>query len=239
MELNRPKAHAINADMVREMRQAFAELAGSDEVQGVILTSPGTIFSAGLDVVELYEYDEPQIKKFWKSFANLIRDMAAFPKPLVAAINGHAPAGGCVFSLCCDCRIMANGDGRIGLNEVPLGIVPPGPIIELARYAVGDTRAAEMLLHGALLLPHEAGKFGLVHAVVAAEQLMEAAEAKLGAWTELPQGPWRKAKALLRAPLLEAMDVDFSEAYGDTLAEWWSPDTRARLGAMVAKLAKK
>ena len=239
MEFNRPKANAINEPMVHEMREAFAKLASSESVQGVILTGQGTIFSAGLDVVELYGYDETEIDNFWQSFQRLLLDMAGFPKPLVAAINGHAPAGGCVFALCCDCRIMANGKGRIGLNEVPVGIVLPTPIVELARHAVGETRAAEMILHGALLLPQEAGAFGLIHAVVAPDKLIEAAEAKLASWLELPQAPWREAKVTLRRPLLEAMDVEFSDGYGATLREWWSVDSRARLGTMIDKLKKK
>lgn len=239
MTLNRPKANAINEPLVHDMREAFANFAASESVHGVILTGQGTIFSAGLDVVELFGYDETEMDRFWESFQRLLLDMASFPKPLVAAINGHAPAGGCVFALCCDCRIMASGEGRIGLNEVPVGIVLPTPIVEPARHAVGDTRAAEMIYHGALLLPQEAGAFGLVHAVVAPEQLLEAAEAKLKSWLEHPQEPWRKAKVTLRKPLLDAMDVEFAEAYGETLREWWSVESRVRIGAMIEKLKKK
>src|SRR5262245_54082747 len=80
---------------------------------------------------------------------------------------------------CCDYRFMAEGQGRIGLNEVPVGIVIPTPIVELARHAVGDTRASDMIFHGALLFAEQAGAFGLVHATVPPEQLLERAQEKL------------------------------------------------------------
>lgn len=239
MELNRPKANAINAQMTHDMRETFHDLAESESVRGAILTGQGTIFSAGLDVVELYGYDESEIASFWESFGQLLEDMAGFPKPLVAAINGHAPAGGCVFALCADSRIMSEGKGRIGLNEVPVGVVLPGPIVELARHVLGNTRAADLIYHGALMLPEEAAAFGLIHSIVPHEDLLAAAEAKLKAWLELPQEPWRKAKAALRKPLLDAMDMDPSQAFGDTLRYWWSDESRARIGAMIDKLQKK
>lgn len=102
IELGRPKAHAINRQMVDELREALASLSQADYIRGAILTAQGGIFSAGLDVVELYTYDEEEMDRFWEAFGKLMCDMAAFPKPLIAAINGHSPAGGCVLALCCD-----------------------------------------------------------------------------------------------------------------------------------------
>jgi len=239
VELNRPKAHALNKHLVNDLRAAMVHLNDSKNIEGAVLTAGGNIFCAGLDVVELYGYDETQMDQFWSEFGRLLRDLIAFPKPLIAAINGHAPAGGCVLAMCCDYRFMAEGQGRIGLNEVPVGIVIPKPIVELARHVVGDTRASDMIFHGALLFPEQAGSFGLVHATVPPEQLMERAQEKLLSWLSLPQEPWRQAKATLRAPLLRAMEMEFSEAYGETLRHWWSPDSRANVGRVVERLKAK
>ena len=239
VELNRPKANAINMQMTQDLRETFSDLAASESVNGAILIGQGTIFSAGLDVVEIHDYTEAEYVAFWDSFGQLINDLVDFPKPLVAAINGHAPAGGCVLALCADSRIMSEGKGRIGLNEVPVGVVIPQPIVELARCVLGYVRAGDMIYHGALMLPEEAGAFGLVHAIVPHDELLVAAEAKLKSWLELPQEPWRKAKAALRRPLREAMKMDSSEAYGDTIRYWWSDESRARIGEMLEKLQKK
>ena len=81
----------------------------------------------------------------------------------------------------------------------------------------------------------EAGAFGLIHAVDAPEKLLEAAEAKLPSWLELPQESWREAKVTLRKSLLEAMDAEFSEGFGGTLREWRSVDSRVCLGAMTTR----
>jgi enoyl-CoA hydratase/carnithine racemase len=239
VELNRPKAHALNKHLVNDIRDAFMHLRESKNIDGAILTATGNIFCAGLDVVELYGYNETQLDHFWGEFGRMVHDLVSFPKPLVAAVNGHAPAGGCVLAMCCDYRFMAEGQGRIGLNEVPVGIVLPKPIVELARHVLGDTRASDMIFHGALLFPEQAGSFGLVHATVPADQLLECAQDKLLSWLALPQEPWRQAKAVLRAPLLKAMDLEFSDAYGETVRHWWSTESRATVGKMVERLQKK
>jgi 3,2-trans-enoyl-CoA isomerase len=239
IELSRPKAHALNKHLVNDLREAIVHLTESKNIEGAVLTASGNIFCAGLDVVELYGYDETQMDQFWSEFGRLLRDMIAFPKPLIAAINGHAPAGGCVLAMCCDYRFMAEGQGRIGLNEIPVGIVIPKPIVELARHVVGDTRASDMIFHGALLFPEQAGAFGLVHATVPPEQLMDRAQEKLLSWLSLPQEPWRQAKTTLRAPLLRAMEMEFTEAYGETLHHWWSAESRTSVGKVVERLQKK
>jgi enoyl-CoA hydratase/carnithine racemase len=239
IELNRPKAHALDRRLVSDLQETIVELGEASHVEGAILTATGNIFCAGLDLIELYRYDEDGIIDLWERFGRMMRDLIRFPKPLVGAINGHAPAGGCVLAMCCDYRFMAEGQGRIGLNEVAVGVVFPKPVIELARHVLGDTRASDMIFHGALLFPEQAGAFGLVHATVPPEHLMETAEQKIQSWLALPQVPWREAKAVLRAPLLKAMDIEFSEAYGETIRHWWSAESRATVAKMIERLKAK
>ena len=239
IELDRPKAHALNRALVTDLQQTIVELGEAPHVEGAILTATGTIFCAGLDLIELYGYDEEGVADFWEQFGRMVRDLIRFPKPLIGAINGHAPAGGCVLAMCCDYRFMAGGQGRIGLNEVAVGVVFPKPVIELARHVMGDTRAADMIFHGAVLFPEQAGAFGIVHATVPGEQLMETAEQKLHSWLALPQVPWREAKSVLRAPLLKAMDVEFSDAYGETIRHWWTTESRGTVAKMIERLKSK
>ena len=239
IELGRPKAHAINREMVDDLREALASLSQADYIRGAILTAQGDIFSAGLDVVELYAYDEEQMDRFWEAFGQLMRDMVAFPKPLIAAINGHSPAGGCVLALCTDHRIMAGGKFRIGLNEVPVGVVAPGPVVELAAYCMGHGKASKMLLNGLLMTGEEALDFGLVDATCPQEEVLLRAEEKLAEWFAYPDTPWRKTKEILRRPLVEALSKGAQEAFGETARAWWSHESRSAMGKFVETLTSK
>lgn len=240
VKLNRPKANALNARLVNDIREAFIKLADSEKVKGVILTGEGSIFCAGLDVVELYKYDEDEIVKFWEEFGRMLVELVAFPKPLVAAINGASPAGGCVLALCCDHRVMVYGKGTIGLNEVPVGISVPEPVVELARFVMGNRKATRMIFNGLLLNAEEAKDFGLIDEACKEDELMVWAETKLKKWTDMPRIPWQDAKASLRRPLLDKLRVmTLEEAFGKTLKSWWDGENRSQIGKLVQKLSGK
>ena len=240
VRLNRPKANAINMDLIGDLREAFMKLAESETVKGVILTGQGSIFSAGLDVVELYDYDEEKMDQFWECFGRMICDMLEFPKPLVAAINGHAPAGGCVLALCCDHRVMTYGKGRIGLNEVAVGVVLPAPVVELARFEVGNRKAAQMIYDGALMNAEEAKDFKLIDEACKEDELMLFAETKLTKWMDMPTEPWQNAKKSINKPLAEHLrGLTTEQAFGSTINAWWDPGNRAAVGKLVAKLSGK
>lgn len=239
VEINRPKANALNIELVQELIQALDSVATADSVRGAILTGTGTFFSAGLDIREMLGYNENQVDHFWDSFGHLVHDLTAFPKPLVAAINGHAPAGGCVLTLACDYRIMAEGSFRIGLNEISVGIVVPPPVTALAAFTVGNTKAARMFLTGTLFLPDEARDFGLIDEVCPHDVVLSWAEKRLVKLIELPATAWSATKATLRKGLLEDMDMPFKEGYGETVRAWWSKECRDALNQIAASLSKK
>ena len=122
--LNRGRANPINNDMVTAIRSELKRVAKDDTVRGIIWTgnTPG-FFSVGLDLKELYYYDEEQIAGFWENWDAMVMELIKFPKPMIAAINGYSPAGGCVLAVTCDYRLMAKGEKFvIGLNETAVGI---------------------------------------------------------------------------------------------------------------------
>ena len=129
--LNRPKSNAINTEMVRELQKMVQIIEQDKQSAGLIITGQERFFSAGIDLIELYDYNETEIKDFWISFLKLTATLVSFKKPMVAAINGHSPAGGCIIALCADYRVMAEGDFIIGLNEIPIGIIVPENIFSL------------------------------------------------------------------------------------------------------------
>lgn len=238
VRLNRPKAHALNHNLVIALREAVDTLGQDDVHAGMILTAEGGIFSAGLDVVELFDYDEDKIDQFWRDFSGLIRQLAGCPKPTVCAVNGHAPAGGCVLALCCDYRVMAQGKARIGLNEVAVGVVLPEALYALSRFAVGDHRAEKMIYSAQLFEPKDAQDYGLVDEICEPDDLMDRARTQAAFWAGMPEAPQRHAKLSARRLLLEELDMPFEQGYGNTIKEWWSVSSRAQVAKLVDRLKK-
>src|SRR3546814_8063395 len=142
-ELRRDRApvNALNpmvcAQLVEALREAVADGAG-----GIVRSGGPKVFSAGLDVPFLLTLsDRDALKAAWEQFFLAARELAACPVPVAAAINGHAPAGGCVLALCCDYRVMADGPYRIGLHETQVGLVDQDGLPRLLRRVVGAHRA--------------------------------------------------------------------------------------------------
>src|SRR5688500_15390522 len=115
LRLARAPVNALNPELCLELG-AMVRAASADGVQGLVLSGGPKVFSAGLDVPYLLSLgeDRPALMAAWESFFDAARALAAFPAPVVAAIAGHAPAGGCVLALCCDYRVLAGGPFRIG-----------------------------------------------------------------------------------------------------------------------------
>src|SRR5262249_38956385 len=178
VHLSRGKVNALIPEMVDELRVAFRELAARQDVAGVVLTGDGAFFSFGFDVPALYDLTPAAFLAFLRSFAALYTELFELPKPLVAALNGHAAAGGCMLALTAGGRGMAEGRGRMGLNEVAFGSSLFAGSVEMLRFVAGDAAASRAALGGALLEGGEALRLGLVDELVAGDRLLEVARAR-------------------------------------------------------------
>jgi enoyl-CoA hydratase/carnithine racemase len=235
-QLQNGSANTLNQAVISELRQLLRDQAANAESKGLILTGKAKFFSAGLDVVELYQYNQAEIANFWHNFGGMITDLLAFDKPLIASITGHSPAGGCIIALCCDYRIMANERKyKIGLNEVPVGIAVPQPIYQLYAQTIGTRLAYQYLLEGRLLSAPEAQAVGLVDELVEEEQVLARSQAKMEEYLQFGQETWRLTKRKLRQPLLQAFETDYQ---ADLIEHWWSAESRQILDQMIAKLKK-
>jgi len=239
IQLTRPPVNAINTEMVDELRDTIRLLQEDKSIRGVILTGKEHFFSAGFDLIELYEYDRKQIRDFWTDFFVLMVEMVAFPKPMVAAITGHSPAGGCVLGFCADYRIMAQGDYRTGMNEISVGIVVPDSLFKLYSYWIGNRRAYLFLTEGRLFSPEEAFLDQLIDEIVEPQDVMRVAEKKMQAYLGFDAEAWQKSKIHLRHDLVASLRVDFEVANKDTLEQWWSPKARSILATKVAYLKER
>lgn len=236
--LNRGKSNPLNREMVTELSDMFHNIENDENIGGVVVTGREDFFSAGLDLIELYHYNEEEAKSFWHLFLGFTAKITAFKKPLVAAINGHSPAGGCVIALACDARVMAEGKYIIGLNEVPVGIIVPDSIFKLYSFWLGQANAYRYLLEGKLFSPEEALSVGLVDEVVKPGGILTAAERKARKYMAFEVNTWQQSKLNLRKNLITVTSADQSKDLEVMLKQWWSPSTRAILKTLIDGLQK-
>jgi len=126
LRLARPPVNALNPELCLAITESL-RAAVADGARGIVLVGGPKVFSAGLDVPYLLSLgtDQAALLQAWTAFFDAARALAGCPVPVVAAMAGHAPAGGCVLALCCDYRVMAEGEFRIGLNETQVGLAAP------------------------------------------------------------------------------------------------------------------
>ena len=237
--LDRNKSNALNREMITELNDMMVNISSDANIGGVIVTGKEHFFSAGLDLIELYSYSEEEAESFWHLFLKFTANIIAFKKPLIAAINGHSPAGGCVIALACDYRIMAEGQYIIGLNEVPVGIIVPDSIFSLYSFWIGQAQATRSLLEGKLFSPEEALAVGLVDELVNPASILTAAERKIRKYMAMERNTWQQSKLNIRKGLIRATSADQSEALTVMLAQWWSPSTRSILKTIIDNLQQK
>ena len=138
IRLARAPVNALNPALCEALHDAL-HAAVAHGVDGIVLAGGPKVFSAGLDVPHLLTLEDGDaLQAAWETFFAAARALAASPVPVAAAISGHAPAGGCVLALCCDYRVMAAGNFRIGLNETQVGLAAPAGILHLLRRVVGN-----------------------------------------------------------------------------------------------------
>lgn len=236
--LNNGKANALNKKLITKLSNMLTHIENDEQIGGVILTGREGFFSAGLDLVELYHLDQAGAKSFWQLFLDFTAKLIAFKKPMVAAINGHSPAGGCVMALACDARIMAEGKYIIGLNEVPVGIIVPNSIFRLYAFWLGQANAARSLLEGKLFTPQEAYQIGLVDELAKPESILTAAEKRIRKYMALAPNTWQQSKINIRKQLIAASQENHNQELEEMLQQWFSPATRAILKNILQNLGK-
>ena len=238
LRLARAPVNALNPDLCRAISGSLAG-ALANGARGIVLAGGPKVFSAGLDVPFLLSLgdDQAALLQAWTAFFDAARALASCPVPVVAAMAGHAPAGGCVLALCCDYRIMADGPYRIGLNETQVGLVAPEGIQALMARAVGAHRAERLLVAGAMVESAQALRIGLVDEVTGIDDVATRARVWLEELLQLPQGPMLETRRIARADVAACLRderIDLPRF----VAGWMQPDTQAALRAMLARIGK-
>jgi enoyl-CoA hydratase/carnithine racemase len=229
VRLERGKVNAIEDRLVEELSACLGQLADDPRVRGTILTGSGSFFSFGFDIPHFLEYSKEAFTGYLGRFTALYRELFFHPKPVVAALNGHAVAGGCMLAIACDARIMVGGKAKIGLNEIGFGSSVFAGSVGMLRFCVGDRRAQEILYSGSLNSADEALALGLVDVIATDASLLDQARTVARALAAKDPEAFRSIKQLLRKPVIDEMLARESESIREFVEIWYSEGMRSRL----------
>jgi enoyl-CoA hydratase len=216
-----PPANALDMEFLAAIVRTLDEIESSD-ARAMIVTGNGSVFSAGADLFRILEEGRDYIDLAGPLASAAFARMVTFPRPTVAAVNGHAIAGGCVLACACDYRVAAAGDVRIGLAELAVGVPFPIWALETVRLAVGSDRMRGLILGARTLGVEDAKDAGFVDEVVPVEELMERARAAAKRLARVPPDTYELTKRAILAPMVER--AERATALDEEGADLWASE---------------
>ncbi|XP_070836697.1 enoyl-CoA delta isomerase 1, mitochondrial-like isoform X2 [Chaetodon trifascialis] len=207
MRMQSPPVNSLSLDFLTEISIAVEKLEMDKSCRGLIITSgQPKVFSAGLDITEMYRKSPEHCGEFWKAVQEMWLKLYSSNMVTIAAINGSSPAGGCLMSMMCDYRIMAdNPRYMIGLNETQLGIVAPFWFKDTMLNTVGHRTTEIALELGLLYQPSDALKVGLVDQLVPEDQVLTTATQTMTKWLGIPDHARQMTKSMMRKPTIDKL----------------------------------
>jgi enoyl-CoA hydratase len=232
VRIDRPPANALDLDLLAEGHAVREQLAAA-EPGAVVITGREQFFSAGMDLKAVPELSPAGQRQTVDGINRLFSGWYAFPRPVVAAVNGHAIAGGLILALCADHRVCAT-EGKLGLTELRAGIPYPAAAIAVVRAELSAQTARRLALGAELIAPGEALELGVVDELCEREQVVPRAVEVATERAALPRRTYGLVKRQLRAPTIEAIERVLSGGAGDpVLGTWIGDDTRAAAASLL------
>jgi enoyl-CoA hydratase len=232
VRLRHGKVNALDLELLRALTAVMRDL---DRNRAVVITGTGSAFSAGVDLNRIVAGGEPYIQEFLPALSDTFLAIFDHPGPVLAAINGHAVAGGCVIAAACDVRLMSLG--RIGLAELSVGVPFPLAAMEILRHAIGPA-AGHLVLTAALLDASQAQSIGLVHDVTAPDILLDSAIDRAQQMARIPAEVFAFSKRQLQRPARDRIAARSGEDEA-VLAMWSSDRTRAAIARYLDALKQR
>jgi enoyl-CoA hydratase/carnithine racemase len=226
---NRGKVNAMNEPMVEELTACFEELESDSSVRVVIVTGRGSFFSFGFDIPGFLSYSRESFTRYLTKFAGLYTLVYLYPKPVVAALNGHTIAGACMLATACDYRIMVEGKAKISLNEIGFGSSVTAGSVEMLRACVGTRNAEKIVCTGAMFNADDALRMGLVDQKSAPENIQADALAVAHEFAARDAQAFRSIKLLLRKQIADDMRAREKDSIAEFVDIWYSESTWERL----------
>jgi enoyl-CoA hydratase/carnithine racemase len=239
LRLDRGVTNPIDLELVNRLGEALTSAEDDADVAAVVLGSTNEkFFSIGFDIPALFAAPPPTFLHFFQAFDQLCLRLLGFPKPLVAALRGHATAGGCILAVCCDYRLIADGRRLMGLNEIKLGVPLPWPAECALRRLVGPRIARDVIDSGEFLPPDQLLRLGLVDAVLPVAEVEEQAARKARSLASTA-GP---AYRYIKRDRIEGLEAEIRDRLEDKerifLDCWYSEPARRRLTEALERFKK-
>jgi len=233
---NRPdKRNAITTQMIAELQTALDEIEKT-HTRVVILTATGKAFCAGIDLELLQSIarqSASENQEDSRRIAKMFRKIWSYSRPIIAAVNGHALAGGCGIATLCDFT-LAVPEAKFGYTEVKIGFLPAIVSVFLLRQ-IGEKRCRDLLLTGRLIEASEAKEMGLVNEIVPAENLMNRANELAETILAASPSSITRAKHLLVSAAAASVDHDLERAVLESARVRCTPDFKEGLAAFLEK----
>jgi len=233
MRLNAPPVNALDREVLRAITATLNEIEASD-ARAVVLTGTGASFSAGADLFRVLNEGDEYLRTSLAALSEAFGTLFRFPRPVVAAVNGHAIAGGAVLVCASDHRISSAGDHKIGFAELRVGVPFPAWALEIARWGTRPANLQEVIYFGRSYDPEGALARGLIDEIVEPGELLSRAISRAGRLAAIPAVSFRLMKESLRRPVVER--VEASEVADQAAREaWGSEEVRDAIRGFLKK----
>lgn len=231
LQMSHGRANALDVELLEELTRAL-EQAREGGCAALVVTGSGRIFSAGVDLRRVLEEGEAYLRRFVPMIGEGIRRLFAFPRPVVAALNGHAVAGGCILACACDRRIAAAGAAKVGVPELRVGVPYPSAALEVLRFVVGDRKLEEVVYAAGTSGLEAARELGLVDEIVPPDQLLGRAVAAAERMARVAPDTFALTKRQSRGAALDRIAAA-TEADREVERIWLLPETLEAIRAYV------
>ncbi len=233
VSISRGKVNAINEVVVEQIQEALSRIQANETIRAVILTGRGRFFSFGFDIPEFMSFSREDFSRYLIKFTDLYARIFLFPKPVIAALNGHTIAGGCMIASACDYRLMVKGKAKISLNEITFGSSVFAGSTAILKYCVGTVNAQEILYSGRMYTAEEALALGLVNTVTSEDDLLIKAEMAAKDFAAKDPVAFKSIKRLLRRHAMEEIARFEEESIKEFVEIWYSETMRRNLSRIT------
>jgi enoyl-CoA hydratase len=229
MRMQHGKVNVLDLELLLAITEAMRAV---DRARAVVITGSGSAFSAGVDLQRIVDGGPSYVREFLPALSESFMAIFDHPGPVVAAVNGHAIAGGCVIAAACDVRLMSRG--TIGLAELSVGVPFPPVAMEIMRHAIGAA-VGHLVLTAALLDPAQAQSVGLVQHICEAEGLLDSAVDRAEQMARIPADVFSLSKRQLQQPARDRIAARSGDEEAAT-AMWSSARTREAITRYLGAL---
>jgi len=237
LRIERGKANAMDLELLEDLSRELAKLE-DEPVKALVMTGSGGVFSAGVDLYRLLDGGAEYVRAFVPRLSSSLLELYRFSRPVIAAVNGHAIAGGFILACCCDRRLMAKDAGKVGLTELPVGVPFPSVPLEVVRSVVPSRIFRHLVYGGRLFLAAEALQAGLVDEIVDAEGLLDRAIEVAEELARTPADAFTLTKQWIQEPVLQRLERSAAAYDAEVLRAWSDPETHAAIRSYVEATLK-